>query len=207
MRLLLLLCILPCFASAQSWHARIETGALWNTQTTKPAKNERSSPLNVLLAAGASRQMGIWEAGATIGIYRYAFRIKGEFDFKPNPVTGASGVRQINFVDRAPALSIKAFLNKYLDTAGKQKLYIGIAPSVSTFFAREVNRDIRGDSKVVKDAIGYGLEVYGGSNYQVSDGVSFLVEPAIGFINLPVYYGRAFMFTARLSLAIRLNVK
>jgi len=205
MRFLFLLTILPGICAAQSWNAVVKAGALWNSRSTGPVTNEHSSPLNAMGAVGASFRQGPWEDGMTVGLYSFAFRLKGDFVFGPNPANGQMVTKYHKFTTRVPAIVLMPFLNKHFDT-GTHSWYAGIAPAYVSFINPVLYDHGLPQHKAV-GSNGYGVQVQGGRSYRLSEGFSFFSEAATGVVNMPGFVGRRTMMYLSLSVGILLGVR
>jgi hypothetical protein len=202
---LVLLSFIPGICTAQSWNAVVRAGALWNSRSSSPVTNERSSPLNVFGAVGASRRYGKWEIGSTVGLYSFAFRLKGDFVFGPNPANGQMVTEYHKFTTRVPAVVLMPFLNKHFDT-GKFSWYAGIAPAYVSFINPELYEHALLQYKTI-GTNGYGLECRIGRSYPLSSGFSIFGEASGGIINMPGFYGRMNMMYLSLALGLRIGVR
>ena len=214
MRILVLLIFTctPFLSGAQHWNFSVQGGGILNSKSSKPAQFEQASPGGGTFAAGVGCHWNNhWETGLRLGYRQYAFMQEDNllFESEIDPLTGT--VKRISrlhrkFKEPIPAFSVAPYISRHF---GQRRMdyFLGFSPAYLRFFEKEPERAIGFVRRLTTDKNGFGIDVNAGIACRLSTAFSVYAECAGGMVNIPSFRERATIYTASLSLGMRLSFK
>ena len=206
MRILLLLCLLPCISSAQSWHISAQGGGLWNSKSSNASATEHASPIRGIGGLGLSYQSVAFECGVSVSYRQYAFRREGDI-IQFDPFTGqVVNEGHFKFIEKWPSTAIAPFL-KYHFPHRKLDYYVGIMPVYLLFDRPGYTDTLTGHGiKYGPIPTGWGADVLVGAAYKLSATIGVFAEGSGGIVNRPSFQERTWVYAASLQIGLRVQV-